>query len=139
MFGQSFIGIRFKRCIGNDSFLHTVSGNVVTVTHTAPCKVGYLVDGAYVKIPGTMNADGSYSFTAPDGVESVVIVVIGDVSGDGKLLAIDKTRLNAALLKKTTLDAKAAFAADVSGDGKLLAIDKTRLNAVLLKKTTLAW
>ena len=118
---------------------YTVNGNVVTVTHSAACKVGYLVDGAYVKIPGTKNADGSYSFTAPAGVTEVVIVVVGDVTGDGKILAIDKTRLNAALLKKATLDAKATFAADVSGDGKLLAIDKTRLNAVLLKKTELTW
>jgi len=118
---------------------YTVSGNVVTVTHSAACKVGYLVDGAYVKITGTKNADGSYSFEVPTGVTEVVVVVAGDVSGDGKLAAADKGRLNAALLGKATLDAKAAFAADVNGDGKLAAADKGRLNATLLGKATLTW
>ena len=118
---------------------YAVSGSTVTVTHDTACKVGYLVDGAYVKIDGTMNPDGSYSFTAPEGVTNVLLVISGDVNGDGKLLAADKSRLNAALLKKTTLSAKEIFAADVNDDGKLLAADKSRLNAVLLKKTTLTW
>ena len=119
--------------------IYTVSGSTVTVTHDTACKVGYLVDGAYVKIDGTMNPDGSYSFTAPEGVTNVLLVISGDVNGDGKILAADKSRLNAALLKKTTLSAKEIFAADVNDDGKLLAADKSRLNAVLLKKTTLTW
>ena len=118
---------------------YTVSGSTVTVTHDTACKVGYLVDGVYVKIDATSNPDGSYSFTAPEGITEVLVVISGDVNGDGKILAADKSRLNAALLKKTTLSAKEIFAADVNDDGKLLAADKSRLNAVLLKKTTLTW
>ena len=118
---------------------YAVSGSMVTVTHDAACKVGYLVDGVYVKIDATSNPDGSYIFTAPEGVTDVLLVISGDVNGDGKILAADKSRLNAALLKKTTLSAKEIFAADVNDDGKLLAADKSRLNAVLLKKTTLTW
>ena len=107
--------------------------------HDIACKVGYLVDGVYVKISGTMNPDGSYSFTAPEGVTEVLVVISGDVNGNGSIQAADKSRLNAALLKKTTLSAKEIFAADVNDDGQLLAADKSRLNAVLLKKTTLTW
>ena len=118
---------------------YTVSGSTVTVTHDIACKVGYLVDGVYVKISGTMNPDGSYSFTAPEGVTEVLVVISGDVNGNGSIQAADKSRLNAALLKKTTLSAKEIFAADVNDDGQLLAADKSRLNAVLLKKTTLTW
>ncbi len=120
---------------------YKVEGNVVTVTHTAACKVGYWDEsaGKYIAIAAVANPDGSYSFTAPAGVTEVLLVVRGDVTGDGLLKNGDKNRLNAALKNKTTLTAEAAFAADVTGDGQLKNGDKNRLNAVLKNKTTLTW
>lgn len=118
---------------------HTVSGNVVRVTHDLACKVGYLSGGTYVAIAPVANSDGSYSFTVPAGVTEVLLVVKGDVNGDGKVNTSDKSRLNAVLLNKTSLTAEASFAADVNGDGKVNTSDKSRLNAVLLNKTTLTW
>ena len=118
---------------------HTVSGNVVRVTHDLACKVGYLSGGTYVAIAPVANSDGSYSFTVPAGVTEVLLVVNGDVNGDGKVNTSDKSRLNAVLLNKTSLTAEAGFAADVNGDGKVNTSDKSRLNAVLLNKTTLTW
>ena len=116
-----------------------VEGQTVTVTHTAPCKVGYLSGDKYVAIAATNNGDGTYSFEAPEGVTDVVVVVKGDVNGDGNLTSSDYGRLNAYLLEKVTLDAMYEFAADATGEGSLTSSDYGRLNAVMLEKTTLAW
>ena len=124
-------------CVGDISY--TVSGSVVKVTHDVACKVGYLSGSEYVAITPTKNSDGSYSFTAPAGVTNVLLVVKGDVNGDGKVTSSDYSRLNAVLLKKTTLTAKASFAANCNTDTQVTSSDYSRLNAVLLKKTTMAW
>jgi hypothetical protein len=118
---------------------YTVSGNVVKVTHDLACKVGYLSGGEYVAITPTANDDGSYSFAVPAGVTEVLLVVAGDVNGDGDVDSSDYGRLNAVLLKKTSLSVEANFAADCNGDGDLDSSDYGRLNAVLLKKTTMKW
>ena len=118
---------------------YTTSGASVIASCAAPCKVGYLVDGVYVKIGSVKNTDGSYSFMLPVGVKAVYITMIGDVNGDGKLTGVDTGRLNAVVLKKSTLSAEGIFAGDVNGDGKLTGVDTGRLNAVVLKKSSLTW
>ena len=121
------------------SIAYTVSGNTVTVTHDAACKVGYLVDDAYVKIDAIANGDGSYRFEVPAGITDVLLVVNGDVNGDGKITGVDKGQLNAAVLGKVTLSAEGLFGADVSNDGRLTGVDKGQLNAVILGKTAFGW
>lgn len=119
---------------------YTVSGNVVTTTSANACKLGYLdTNGNYVAIAATANTDGSHSFTAPDGVTEVLLVVKGDATGDGKINNSDVTRMKAALLGKTTLSASGVFAADTTSDSKFNNSDVTRMKAALLGKTTLAW
>lgn len=118
---------------------YTLNGNTVIVDHGMACKAGYLSGGGYVAIKAVANGDGTYSFTAPEGVTEVLLVVKGDVNGDGKISSSDYSRLNAVLLKKTTLTAEASFAADCNADGKISSSDYSRLNAILLKKTTLTW
>jgi hypothetical protein len=108
---------------------YTVLGQTVTVTHGTACKVGYVKNGAYVALSATKVSDNSYSFTAPRGVNEVLLVVAGDVTGDGVVDANDTARLTDAL-KPTThpdyeaLDAKLTFAADVNCNGKLNAADQ---------------
>ena len=120
---------------------HTVEGQVVTVTHSVACKVGYWdeTEGKYIAIAAVANGDGSYSFTAPDGVTEVLLVVKGDVTLDGQVLAGDVSRLTAVVLEKTTVSAAALFAADATGDGQILAGDGSRITASILGKTALAW
>ena len=125
------------RAVGNISY--SVSGRIVTVSHTLACKLGYLSNGGYIAIPAVFNGDGSYSFVVPENVTEVLLVVKGDVNGDGKISSSDYSRLNAVLLKKTTLTAEANFAADCNVDGKISSSDYSRLNAVLLQKTMLVW
>ena len=125
--------------IAKGNISHTVEGQVVTVTHTLACKVGYLQGGKYVAIAATHVEGNTYTFTAPEGVTEVLLVVKGDVTGEGSILTNDVSRLNAYVLGKTTLTAEAQFAADVTGEGSILTNDVSRLNASVLGKTTLAW
>lgn len=124
----------------NGTATYTVNGNVVTVTCNIACKVGYwdATNEKYVAITAVA-ADGSYTFTAPDGVTEVLLVVKGDVTGDGKISNTDVTQLNAANLNKRTLTDIAVFAGDVTGDGKISNTDVTQLNATNLSKRVLTW
>lgn len=118
-----------------------VEGNIVTVKYSSTCRVGVWneTSNAYEAITAVANEDDSYSYTVPEGVSEVLLVVVGDVTGDGKCLGNDCARLNAAILGKTTLTAEALFAGDVVNDGKWLGNDCARLNAVILGKTSISW
>ena len=120
----------------SEKLSYTVDGMVVTVKYDFACKVGYLVNDSYVEIPAVANADGSYSFTAPEGVTKVLLVVIGDVDGNGILEAADNVLLGKALLPATyedhvELNEKQIFAADVNSNGKLNSADKTLIARAL--------
>lgn len=118
---------------------YSVNGQTVTVTYDKPCKVGYLgSDGKYVAISAVASGS-SYAFTAPDGVTEVVLVIKGDVNGDGEIKKSDITRLNAAFLGKTSATAVQQFAGDIVEDGGIKKSDITRLNATFLGKTALTW
>ncbi len=124
---------------GNISY--TVSGNTVTVTHTLACKVGYLDGDKYVAVAATPNPDGSYSFTAPEGVTEVVIVIKGDVNGDGRIRTNDASMAKAIYLGKDSITptAEQIFAADANGDGRVRTNDASMIKSVYLGKNTFVW
>lgn len=127
---------------GSTAINYSVSGQVVTVTHTVPCKVGYwdADQSKYVAVTATANEDGSYSFTVPGGVTDVILVVKGDATGDGNVNNSDVTRLKAITLGKYTANtAINDFAAEVTGEGTLNNSDVTRLKAITLGKFTATW
>lgn len=116
---------------------YTVSGQVVTVTYDKPCKVGYLSGGKYVAAPAVASGSG-YAFTLPDGITEAILVVKGDVNGDGKIKAGDASLIQKYVVHKITLTNEAFFAADVTGDGKVKAGDATNiLKYVVHKASTL--
>ena len=118
---------------------YSVNGQTVTVTYDKPCKVGYLgSDGKYVAISAVASGS-SYAFTAPDGVTEVILMIKGDVNGDGEIKNSDALKLNATLLNKTTMTSVQTFAADVNADNAIKNSDSLKLNAVLLNKSTFAW
>ncbi|MBR6595234.1 MAG: hypothetical protein IKK72_01490 [Oscillospiraceae bacterium] len=120
---------------------YEIEGNVVTVTHTAPCKVGYwdAENNKYVAITAVSNEDGSYSFTAPENVTEVLVVVKGDANLNGELTGGDASRLTAYVLGKVTLTPEEIFAADATGDGRILGSDASRITATILGKTQMEW
>ncbi len=121
---------------------YKVDGNVVTVTFAKACKIGYLdaTTGKYVAISAVSNVDGSYSFTAPEGVTEVLLVVKGDVTGDGNLNVLDRVRLSKALLAKNNANYEAlteawqVFVANANDDSNLNVLDRVRLSKALLAK-----
>ena len=70
-------------------------------------------------------------------VQTLTVVVTGDVNGDGAISITDLVQINNHLLKKSTLTGAAASAADVNADGVISITDLVRVNNHLLKKSTI--
>ena len=121
----------------SENIQYSIYKGTVTVTHGLACKAGYLKDGKYVEILATANDDGSYSFSAPEGVTSIVIVVIGDVDQDGELSIDDKTMLDAYLAdpENAPLNEIHKFAADVNGNGAINSVDRILLARAVMSTT----
>lgn len=124
--------------IGNIDY--TVSGQVVTVDHEVACKVGYLVDGAYVAITAVANGDGTYSFTAPAGVTEVILVAKGDANGDANVNIVDKMTVAKSLLLTThpayqALNSIQAFACNMDNVPAVNMVDKMTIAKSLLLPT----
>jgi len=115
--------------IGSENFECEIDGSQVTVTSDAVCKLGYVSNGSYVEIEATVNSDGSYSFTAPEGVEELLLVTKGDLDMDGSMDSEDSDLLAKYLLPENSelhveLSLEQQFAADINGNGKLNSADK---------------
>ena len=119
---------------------YAVSGQVVTVSYDKACKVGYISEGAYTEIDAVDNGDGSYSFTVPEGVDEVILVIKGDANLDRRVTAADIARVNAGILGKTTLTSVEIFAGDVDGNGTLtVSEDIETIKSDVLRREALAW
>ncbi len=85
------------------------------------------------KVTGTVGTGMTVDLTV-DGetVQSVQIVVTGDVNGDGAVTLTDMVQIRAHLLERSTLKGAAYQAADLNGDGQLTLTDFVQsLSAVL--------
>lgn len=122
---------------------YTLSGTDLTVTYSAACAVGYSTDNGqtYTHIKASSGNGNSYVYdlSAVPANAQIIVVVKGDVSGDGKVKSNDVSTVKAVNLGKATVGGKAFLAADVSGDGKIKSNDVSTVKAVNLGKTTLAW
>ena len=118
----------------------SVEGNTVTVTSEVPCRLGYLSDGKYVALPATANGDGSYGFTAPDGVSEVVLVVKGDADLSGEFDFFDVVTAKAMdLYPDEGATAEQIFAMDIDEDGEFGFFDVILIKAADLGKTEFSW
>ena len=70
-------------------------------------------------------------------IQSLTVVVTGDVNGDGVLSITDLVQINSHLLKKAELSGAAAIAADVNADGVISITDLVLINNCLLKISTI--
>ena len=83
-----------------------------------------------------MNDDGSYSFTAPEGVDEVLVVVIGDIDGDGDVDEADIDLMAGSQMPEgNPLTAEQHFAADINRNGAVNSADRVLLARSLLEKT----
>ena len=122
---------------------YSVDGGILAVKYDAACKVGYLTDTGYVTIPQHNQAVGedgtTHLYLIPEGVDEIVIVVKGDVTGNGQIDLGDVTRVKAYYRQKVDLDPLAVFAADVNGDGAVNLGDATQITAAFRMKYTITW
>ncbi|MBR4035007.1 MAG: hypothetical protein IKJ04_09375 [Clostridia bacterium] len=118
---------------------YEVSGRVVTVSSDAACKVGYKSGVRYIALDALPNADGSYSFTAPDGVSEVLLVLKGDANLDGRVTAADLARINASKLGKTAITSDAIFAGDVDRNSAVNDSDIDTIKNAVLRISPLEW
>lgn len=123
---------------GSANIEYSVEGQVVTVTHLLPCKVGYWDGTKYVALTATAGSQANtYTFTAPADVTEVILVIKGDADMNGRLSAVDCARTQGAVLGGTMTDI-ARFAADADGNNRLSAVDCARIQGAVLG-TALAW
>ncbi len=108
-----------------------VNGNSVTTDYFPLLKMGYMGSGGYISIPYRANGDGSYTFTVPENVGYVKLVINGDTNLDGKLSNADATKMKAFLQETADLSLLQVFAGDADMNGKISNADSTKLKAVL--------
>ncbi len=70
-------------------------------------------------------------------LQTLTVIVTGDVNGDGVISITDLVQINNHLLKKAELSGAAAIAADVNADGTVSITDLVLVNNHLLKKSTI--
>ncbi|MEE1245894.1 MAG: bacterial Ig-like domain-containing protein [Acutalibacteraceae bacterium] len=97
----------------------------VTVTRAMGRFVG---TGSTVTVTSTL--DGSV-------IGEYVVLIYGDISGDGQISMVDTTALANSLNKSTTLTAAQKLAANVNGDRSVNLVDHTLLSNVIQKTATI--
>lgn len=118
---------------GDNTPAYEVEDTNLTVTYSLPCAVAYSTDGGatYTRISATSASDGSYVYdlSAVPANAKIIVVVKGDVNGDGKVNSKDVTRLRQNIKSPATypLDEGMTEAANVNGDSKVNGKDVTRL------------
>ena len=117
-----------------------VIGRVLTVKHTAACKVLYKnEDGEYVLADAMVNPYGTstfasngaseYNFAIEKGAKEIQIVLAGDLNFDGVVNEADEKLLADALNpnSNTKLSDLQALVADLDGDGEITIADRAIL------------
>lgn len=113
-------------------------------------KAGEVINGISASIPGTFSVwDGDEqvketAFAATgmvvkltyEGETTIVriIVISGDINGDGKISVTDLLAVKSHLLGRTTLEDAALHAADISGDQKVTITDFIQIKSYILGK-----
>ena len=117
-----------------------VDGQTLTVTCDRACVAAYKdADGNYVRLIPTANANGSYSYTLPEGVAEVTVAVRGDLDGDGKLTAKEARRVMTAVTRAGSLDALQMLCADLNGDGKISAMEARQVLSAVTNSAAVKW
>ena len=125
---------------GDNAPVCRVDGQTLTVTCDRACVAAYKdADGSYVRLTPTANANGSYSYTLPEGVSEVTVAVRGDLDGDGKLTAKEARRVMTAVTRAGSLDALQMLCADLNGDGKISAMEARQILSAVTNSASVKW
>jgi hypothetical protein len=95
------------------------------------------VSSGGIPVPGTSRIGTGMVLKLMDGstvLQSLTVVVTGDVNGDGRITLTDFVQVKAHLMAKSMLAGAYGKAADVNGDGKVTLTDFVKLKAHLMGK-----
>lgn len=97
-------------------------------------------DGSFTELSCVNLGGDIYEFTAylEDGDE-IVVLTVGDADLDGRVRAIDATRIAQAMIGVYELDEYQELAADADQDGRVRAIDATRVAQYMIGLYDLVW
>lgn len=131
--GDGIVDRQDVNCIGEIDY--TVSSNAITVVNEKTCRVGYLSDGKYIAVAATANGNSGYDFIIPDEATEVILIIAGDISGDGVLDYNDKELYESAIMSDdSSLSPEQFFAADVNVDDEIDIIDIILIAKSMLDK-----
>ncbi|HOO61764.1 MAG TPA: dockerin type I repeat-containing protein, partial [Bacillota bacterium] len=98
------------------------------------CADGTVKDGAAISVTGDLvqviNASGEVVYTG-------IIVVRGDLNGDGKISSSDLTMIARYITLQGSLSQAALLSGDVNKDGKISSADLTYMARHITKQTTI--
>lgn len=124
IFGIS-LGTNVSNLIGNISdFNHSV-GVVIKDSNGTPKTNDIFKTGDQIIVTG---ADGTKTYTA---------VIYGDVTGDGKITAVDYVNIKNYIMKASNLTESYLKAADVNRDGKVTAVDYVQIKNSIMGNGTI--
>jgi len=116
-----------------------VEGNVVTLKTDKICKVGYEDVDGYVALEAVKNEDGSHSFTVPEGIEEVFVVMKGDANLDGNITMEDANMMLASIHGGEPLTGLNFFAADINNNGVIVDSDAIVISIMASKDSGIDW
>ncbi|MBO5530202.1 MAG: cadherin-like beta sandwich domain-containing protein [Bacilli bacterium] len=82
---------------------------------------------------GLVSTGQKITVTINNNTKTYNVVVFGDTNGDGKISAIDYSKVKAQILKTASLNGSYSLAADTNKDGKVSAIDYSKIKSHILK------
>ena len=115
-----------------------------TVTAGSPCIVLCKTDGAYRRLTSAA-VDGrtdSRAFTLPEGWDHsapIIVAVVGDLTGDGKLDSTDALQVLRCSAELRTCTPEELLICDVNGDGRLTSTDALQILRCSADLRTFAW
>ena len=83
-------------------------------------------------------ATGQRIVITANGTKSYNVIIKGDINGDGKISAIDYSKVKSHILKLSTLNSVYSLAADANKDGKISAIDYSKIKSHILNLSSLS-
>ena len=120
---------------------YTIDDHIISVSIGLPCKIGYLDETTkqYVAIVPDVY-ETNVSFTVPEDVSEVVLVIKGDVDLSGVFDFFDVVTAKAMdLYSENGYSALQLFTGDIDDDGEFGFFDVILLKAADLGKTPLTW
>jgi len=118
--------------ISNLTFTTKVTDISNKIHEVSPTAKVDIKKGETSKTSGYLYTGDVIIITSGEEIKTYYVVLYGDISGDGKINALDLLKVQKHILKTSPLTGAQAVAADVNKDGKINALDLLRIQKTIL-------